>query len=224
MELLSTRHLFWLGVTVLFVVGCINMRRLPLTCRGHKLFKVSVFSLVLVSEFCWFGYRHIVADVALVRNLPLHLCDISVFVMFVALATDSRRFAELSYFPGVVGALLAVCLPAISESGAIRTIAEIRYFVTHIALVGIGFYFTFGRHYRPPVRAVLRSYAAVHVYAVVITPLNLLLGTNYFFTLSAPKQIAFIQHYPHWLFVVAVSMTFLILFSLMYLPFVRQDP
>ena len=149
MELLSTRHLFWLGVTVLFVVGCINMRRLPLTCRGHKLFKVSVFSLVLVSEFCWFGYRHIVADVALVRNLPLHLCDISVFVMFVALATDSRRFAELSYFPGVVGALLAVCLPAISESGAIRTIAEIRYFVTHIALVGIGFYFTFCRHYRP---------------------------------------------------------------------------
>jgi uncharacterized membrane protein YwaF len=146
----------------------------------------------------------------------------SVFVMFVALATNSRRFAELSYFPGVVGALLAACLPAISESGAIRTIAEIRYFVTHIVLVGIGFYLTFGRHYKPPIRAVLRSYGAVHLYAVVITPLNLLLGTNYFFTLSAPKQIAFIQHYPHWLFVVAVSMTFLILFSLMYLPFVRR--
>ena len=222
MELFSIRHLFWLGVTVLFVIGCINMRRLPLTCRWHRFFKVAVFALVLVNEVCWFGYRHIVADVALVRNLPLHLCDISVFVMFVALATDSRRFAELSYFPGVVGALLAVCLPAISESGAIRTIAEIRYFVTHIALVGIGFYLTFGRHYRPPIRAVLRSYVAVHVYALVVTPLNLFLGTNYFFTLSAPKQIAFIQQYPHWLFVVAASMTFLILFSLMYLPFVRR--
>lgn len=220
--LLSITHLFWLGESVLFVVACINMRRFALTSRWHRIFRVTVFTLVLVNELSWFCYRHLVVNLTISKNLPLHLCDISVFVMFAALATNSRRLAELSYFPGVAGALLAVCLPAIPESGSIRLIAEIRYFLTHIGLVGVGFYLTFGRQDHPPMRAVLRSYLTVHIYAVAITPLNLYLGTNYFFTLSAPKQFAFLHQYPQWVFVIAVSAVFLILFGLMYVPFVRR--
>ena len=219
MELLSARHLFWIGVSALFVIGCINMRRLPRASRWHSAFRISLFVLILVNELSWFCYRHFSADLPLSRNLPLHLCDLSIFVMFAALATRRRLFAELSYYAGVVGALLAVCLPAISETGPIRPIAEIRYFLTHIALVGVGFYLSFGCNYHPPVRAVVRSYLAIHIYALAITPLNLYLGTNYFFTLSAPKEIAFALEYPHWLFLVVVSSIFLTMFGLMHLPF-----
>lgn len=222
MELLSTRHLFWIGVAALFVIGCINMRRLPLDSSWHSAFRISLFVLILVNELSWFGYRHLSTDLPLARNLPLHLCDLSVFVMFAALATGRKLFAELSYYPGVAGALLAVCLPAISETGSIRLIAEIRYFLTHIALVGVGFYLTFGCRYKPPVKAVFRSYLAILIYALAITPLNLYLGTNYFFTLSAPKQITFALEYPHWLFLVVVSSIFLIAFGLMHLPFVGK--
>ena len=161
------------------------------------------------------------AGIPIADNLPLHLCDLSVFVLFAGLATGGRLWSELAYYAGVVGALLAVCFPAISETGAIRLIAEIRYFLTHVALVGAGFYFTFGCRYCPSARAILRSYIAVHLYALVITPLNLYLGTNYFFTLSAPKQLAFIHAYPHWLFLVVVSAIFLTVFALMHLPFAR---
>ena len=220
MELLSLRHVFWIVAGVLFVGVCINMRRLPLTSRWHTVFRSSLFVLVLISESSWFCYRHFVVNLPLVKNLPLHLCDMSVFIMFVALATNSRRFAELSYFPGVVGAFLAICFPAISESGSIRTIAEIRFFLTHISLVGVGFYLTFGRQYRPTAKAAFHSYLAVCGYALVITPVNLYLGTNYFYTLSAPGKLAFAHQYPHWVFVVAVSATFPILFALMYIPFV----
>ena len=226
MEMLSARHLLWIGVAALFAIGCINMRRLPRASRWHAAFRISLFVLILVNELSWFCYRHFAADLPLARNLPLHLCDLSAFVMFAALATGRRLFAELSYYPGVVGALLAVCLPAISETGSIRLVAEMRYFLTHIALVGVGFYLTFGCHYYPPVRAVFRSYAAILIYALAITPLNLYLGTNYFFTLSAPKEIAFALEYPHWLFVVVVSSIFLAVFGLMHLPFVwrlRRD-
>ena len=223
MELLSARHLFWISVAVLFVIGCISMRRLPRASRWHSAFRISLFVLILVNELSWFGYRHFSADLPLSRNLPLHLCDLSVFVMFAALATGKRLFAELSYYPGVVGALLAVCLPAISETGSIRLIAEIRYFLTHIALVGVGFYLTFGCHYKPPGMAVFRSYIAILIYALAITPLNLYLGTNYFFTISAPKEIAFALEYPHWLFVAVVSSIFLIVFCLMHLPFVETQ-
>ncbi len=222
MELLSARHLLWIFVAALFVIGCINMRRLPRASRWHAAFRISLFVLILVNELSWFCYRHFAADLPLARNLPLHLCDLSVFVMFAALATGRKLLADLSYYPGVVGASLAVCLPAISETGSIRLIAECRYFLTHIALVGVGFYLTYGCHYQPPAKAIIRSCLAILIYALAITPLNLYLGTNYFFTLSAPKQIAFALEYPHWLFLVVASSIFPVAFGLMHLPFVRK--
>ena len=90
MELLSAHPLSWIGVAALFVIGCINMRRLPRASRWHAAFRISLFVLILVNELSWFCYKHFAADLPLARNLPLHLCDLSVFVMFAALATGSR--------------------------------------------------------------------------------------------------------------------------------------
>lgn len=222
MEPFTSYHFFWLGLTVVFVIGCINMKRLPLDSRWHRVLRTVLFALLVINESSWFCYRHVVAQIPLVENLPLHLCDLSVFTMLFTLVTGRKLFAELAYYMGVVGALLAVCFPSIAETGDIRTIAEIRYFITHIALVGGGFYFTFGRQYHPKIGAILRSYLFIHLYALLVTPLNLSLGTNYFFVLSAPKQLGWIRQYPHWLFLVVVSLIFLFTFFLMNLPFMWQ--
>lgn len=216
MELLSARHLGWILLTVFCVAGAV--RASVLTPRGHRYLRAGLFTLVLLNESAWFAYRHFIAQIPLVQNLPLHLCDISVFALLAGLVTRHRLLAEFSYYAGVVGALLAVCFPAISEQGAIYVVAEIRYFITHIALVAAGFYFTFGRGYFPAYGAVVRSYLAILLYALLITPLNLFLGTNYFFTLKAPKQLAFLHAYPHWLFLLAVAVIFWAVFSLMHLP------
>ena len=136
-------HMVWLVATALAVVGCMRMARA--SARGHRIFCVALFVVVLVNEGAWFAYRHFAVGMPLAENLPLHLCDLSVFALLTGLATGWRPFAEWAYYPGVVGALLAVVFPAVSETGAIRAVAEVRYFVTHIALVGAGFYFTFGR-------------------------------------------------------------------------------
>ena len=194
------------------------MRHFSVESRGHRVFRASLFFILLLNESAWFLYRHVVAGVALVDNLPLHLCDISVVLVLFTLATGRRRMVELSYFAGVSGALMAVCVPAITESGAVRLLAEIRYFITHIALIGAGLYFTFGRRYYPTSGAVLRSYVAIHIYALLITPVNLSLGTNYFFTVAVPT-VDFLQQQSHWLFLTVGSLSFLFCFSLMYLPF-----
>ena len=226
MQLFSPYHFFWLGLTAVFVIACINMKRLPLDSRWHLVLRVALFALLVINEVSWFTYKYIVAQVPFVKNLPLHLCDLAFLTMLFTLATDRKLFAELAYYMGVVGALLAVCFPSISETGDIRLIAEIRYFLTHILLVGGGFYFTFGRQYRPKIGAVLRSYLFIHLYALLVTPFNLSLGTNYFYTLSAPKQLGWIHQYPHWLFLVVVSLVFLCVFSLLHLPFMwrRRQP
>ena len=101
------------------------------------------------------------------------------------------------------------------------TLNKVSHHVTHIILVGGGFYCTFGRQYHPGKGAILRSYLFIHLYALLVTPLNLHLGTNYFFTLAAPKQLGWIHQYPHWLFLAVVSLVFLGLSFLMYLPFRR---
>jgi len=221
MKPLSPDHLLWLAVTALTVAGCIAMRRFPDGSRAHFVFRRTLIAVVLANELAWFLYRHFGAGLAAVDNLPLHLCDISVFVMVLALVTNARPLVEFAYFAGVSGALLAVCVPAVSETGAIRLIAEIRYFITHVALIGVGFYLTFGRRVYPERRAILHSFAGVHLYALIITPLNLLLETNYFFTTAAPN-VDFLRAFPHWLFLAGSSLAFLLLFSLMHLPFALQ--
>ena len=213
-------HMAWLAATALFVASCIRMARASARC--HRVFRIALFAIVLGNEGTWFAYRHFVLAMPRGENLPLHLCDLSVFALLAGIATGWRPFAEWAYYPGVVGALLAVVFPAVSETGAIRAVAEVRYFVTHIALVGAGLYFTFGCGYYPPARAIVRVYLAIAAYAVAVTPLNMYLGTNYFFTISAPKEVAFIHAYPHWLFLAAVSAIFLAAFGLMHLPFVRM--
>ena len=215
--MISLPHIAWLAATAAFVIGCICMAHMSI--QSHRTFRIALFVGVLINEGAWFAYRHFTVGMRLAENLPLHLCDLSVFALLAGLATNQRFFAEWAYFPGVVGALLAVIFPAVSETGAIRPIAEARYFITHIALVGVGFYLTFGRAYHPEARAILRIYAAIVGYAILVTPLNLYLNTNYFYTLSAPAEVRFIHAFPHWFFLGAVSATFLAAFGLLYLPF-----
>ena len=202
------------------------MRRWPPTGRAHATFRLALFALVLVNELGWFAYRHFVVGIPIADNLPLHLCDLSVFVLFAGLATGGRLWSELAYYAGVVGALLAVCFPAISETGSIRPIAETRYFLTHIALVGAGVLF----HLWGAATARRRGRFCVAISPFTSTPWPLPRSTCIsapiiFFTLSAPKQLAFIHAYPHWLFLVVVSAIFLTVFALMHLPFAwpRRD-
>ena len=213
-------HMAWLAATALFVASCIRMARASARC--HRVFRIALFAIVLGNEGAWFAYRHFVLAMPLGENLPLHLCDLSVFALMAGIATGWRPFAEWAYYPGVVGALMAVAFPAVSETGAIRAVAEARYFLTHIALVGVGFYLTWGCGYYPPARAIVRVYLAILAYAAAVTPLNLYLGTNYFFTISAPEEVGFIHAYPHWLFLAAVSAIFLAAFGLMHLPLARK--
>ena len=219
LKLFSPYHIFWLVLTAIVIVGCINMKRFPLDSQWHRVLRRAFFVLLVFNESGWFIYRHAVAEIPLVKNLPLHLCDTAVFIMLLTLVTGRKQLAELSYYVGVVSALLAICFPAITETGDIRTIAEVRYFATHIVLAGGGFYFTFGRHHHPSRGAILRSYLFIHVYALLVTPLNLKLGTNYFFTLAGPEPLSWVHEYPHWVFLVTVSMIFLFTFTLMHLPF-----
>ena len=220
MQIFSLYHFFWIGVTISFVVGCYQMGRIPFSSVLHKVFRFSLFTLVAFNEATWFIYRHYILEIPIIRSLPLHLCDISVFIMLYTLISKCRWTGELLYFMGAVGALLAVCMPAINEVGDIQLIAEIRYFITHIALVGVGVYFTFGIRFFPTYSATWRSYGFVNLYALLITPLNILLGTNYFFTLAAPQQLIFLSVFPHWLFLLGVSLVFLLTFNLLYVPFI----
>ena len=59
MELLSPSHLFWLALTVLFVMGCFHMRRLALESRWHRRFRAALFIVVAANEIAWFSYRHV---------------------------------------------------------------------------------------------------------------------------------------------------------------------
>lgn len=220
MDLFSFQHLCWIIGALLFSALCIAIRRLGKETKWHTVLRWTLFSIVFVNEVWWFLFSLWCLDYPFQYNLPLHLCDFSIIVLLIGLATRRRIFCDLAYFVGVPGAALAILFPDIAEVGGIQSIAIARFFVTHIALFGIGFYLTFGIRYYPSYWRAIISFVVIHLYALLLTPVNLWLDTNYFFLRSpAASAPAFLQAFPHWAYIGAFMLFFFVVISLLWIPF-----
>jgi hypothetical integral membrane protein (TIGR02206 family) len=111
------------------------------------------------------------------NSLPLHVCDIAVWVAPLALLTQARWLRTLLYFFGIGLSTQAFVTPVVDEG-----VAHVRYWlfwVGHTQIVGSAIYDVGVLGYRPRFRDVLVAGGALIAYAAAIMPLNLWLGVNY---------------------------------------------
>jgi hypothetical integral membrane protein (TIGR02206 family) len=191
MTLFSLKHLMWMTASLLFGVACILFARVPPESRLHKIFCRSLFWIVLVNEIAWSLFRHFYLHVPLRENLPLHQSDLTFFNLLLGVATKKRIFCDVAYFVGIPGAFLGILLPHIEETGMFLNASIARYYLTHGAMFGVGFYLTFGIKYYPPFLSVFKTFAVILVFWLLLIPINQFLGTNYFYVMhpahSAPR-------------------------------------
>lgn len=184
------------------------------------MFRYAVAAVVFLNELLWTLFRHFSLHVPVRENLPLHLCDLSFFILLLGLVRPTDRLADLAYFLGVPGALLAMFFPSIPETGAVGALAVFRFYLTHGAIFLTGFYLTFGRSYFPPYRSALISFVVLHLYALLLFPVNMALRTNYLYLFAIPDSVpASIRSLPHWGYIATSSIFFFAIFSLLWLAF-----
>lgn len=162
------------------------------------------------------------------ESLPLHLCDIGLVVVVVALvgigrlphtpaaeyapagrgiaaapaAAPSRRGArwqhlyELAYFWGLGGTLQALLTPDLEDP--LPAFDSVRYFVTHGGIVTAVLVLTLGFGLRPLPGSPRRVWLLTAALALVVLPLDLLLGANYMYLAGPPKRPSLIDYLGRW--------------------------
>jgi hypothetical integral membrane protein (TIGR02206 family) len=220
-QFLSFEHITGIAA-VCIVIGALalGMRSFPKPAFGQvsRILIAGVLVLAvggeLVLDIVWFGFniRH---------HVPLHLCDVSLAALLVALLWRRQWFFEFAYYFGVPGAVIALLTPDIGEPGF--SSGCFRFFFVHAASLAGVTVLIGGLGMRPGRGAPLRAVVAGHLYVLVAGTFNAVTGTNYGYLCGPPGVPSPVDYLGPWpWYLIAFEAGGLALVAAMSLPFARR--
>lgn len=133
-------------------------------------------------------------------ELPLHLCNINIILVVIALFVNSRTILGLSFFSSFLGALAAILMPPAEFVGySIMIPRMLGYYITHFSVLLILPILAGLDLYKPKysdIKPVLTVFCAT---TIIITGINILFiktgldsSCNYFYTMN-PGGISLLE-------------------------------
>ncbi|MBR5878986.1 MAG: TIGR02206 family membrane protein [Akkermansia sp.] len=154
------------------------------------------------------------------QNLPLHYCSMMLLVAVIALWTRNRTACWVLYFGALTACLQGLITPALDSD--FPTLRYIFFFCLHGILMPAALAVPLILRLRARFRDVLISLFLMDVYLLLIHPVNLMLGTNYGFTIKSPVPGCILDYLgPAPWYYVFLQLPVIGLFGCMYL-FVRE--
>jgi hypothetical integral membrane protein (TIGR02206 family) len=202
---------------VLILAACIVISVL---CRRKRLAPGTVRQAIgwglVVNELIWWAFRYSHEGLHL-WNLPLQLCDVTLWMSALACLTLAPPVVEFAYFGGVAGAGMAVLTPDLWSPWP--TYPAIYFFVAHGGIVLAVSALVFGRI--SPLRpgAVWRAFAILVGYAALVGAVNAVAGTNFMYLCRKPKGASLLDSLGPWpMYLIAGAAVALALFWLLWIP------
>lgn len=146
--------------------------------------------------------------------LPLHLCDLSLLAVMVALIWKNQIAWELAFYWGLGGSIPAMITPDIPL--AFPHFYFVTFFIHHGGIIFGVLYLAFSGKYPLPFSSIKRVWIITHVYVLFIAIFNFTMKTNYLFLCSKPSQPSLIDYLGPWpLYILGLEVIFT--FSLFFL-------
>ena len=154
------------------------------------------------------------------QNLPLHYCSMMLLVAVIALWTRNRTACWVLYFGALTACLQGLITPALERD--FPTLRYFLFFCVHGILMPAALAVPLLLNLKARFRDVLISLFLMDVYLMLIHPVNLILGTNYGFTMERPVPGCILDYLgPAPWYYLLLQIPVIGLFSCMYL-FVRD--
>jgi hypothetical integral membrane protein (TIGR02206 family) len=221
-RLFGTGHLIALAILVLINLSLIWLRK----SQSQKLkdgVRYTIVAILIIAESSWHIWNIVIGKWSIQTHLPFHLCAVLVWSSVIMLLTKNYRIFEFIYFLGIAGASQAVITP---EAG-IYGFPHYRVFQTlfaHGAIVTGAIFMTVVEGYRPTWASFKRVVIWLNIYALIVTGINVLIGSNYLYTLQKPNSASLIDFLGPWPFyLLALELLALLLCLLLYLPWYLKD-
>jgi hypothetical integral membrane protein (TIGR02206 family) len=171
---------------------------------------------LVLNELVWWCFRYSHEGVHL-WNLPLQLCDVTLWMTALACFTLAPALVEFAYFAGFAGAAMALLTPDLFQPWP--KYPAIYFFVGHGGIVvGIAV-LVLGRI--APLRsgAVWRAFGMLIAYAALVGTFNAFTHANYIYLCRKPGNASLLDMMGVWpVYLVAGAVAALALFWLLWLP------
>lgn len=220
--LFSAQHLLPLAILAWLIV-LLYRSRFALRRREdwRKIITYGLGMLLILFEAVLYIWYFTFDRFSLSQSLPFQLCSLSYILTILMLFFPAYRLYEFLYFAGIGGAMQALLTPTAILSG-FPHFTYFYFFLGHGAIVWVALYMTWVHGYRPTWRSIGRVLLALNGLLAVITPLNYVTGGNYFFVAYKPFEGTLLDLLGPWpWYLLSLEGVAIILFTLMYLPFMR---
>lgn len=216
----GTPHLFVMGLTLALPIVLSGLARSAGDGRTAKSIAYLLAAMLLVNDVTAGGYRLLQFGLDyFIRNyLPLHICGVAILVTAGTLIFRSRRTYEIAYFWGLAGSANAVITPGAIETG-FPSWRFFQYFIAHSGIVVGVLYATWGLGMRPTLGGLFRAFIMLNVFALAVSIINLLLGSNYMYLSKPPWGTVSPFFFAPWPWYIPIlDAVALVLFFAVYLP------
>jgi hypothetical integral membrane protein (TIGR02206 family) len=215
-------HLF--GLVHLLILAAVPLvaglfaavqRRLAPGSKGPRL---AMAVLLFLSSVGYYGYLALHGQLTFPDHLPLELCDVSLWLVIVALLTLKPAVFELAYYWGMAGASMSLLTPNLTDSSPV--FLSVQFFADHGLIVAGALYLTWSGLMRPRAGSVARAMVAVNIYAAFVGTFDAIFKTDYMFLCAKPATVSLLTFLGPWpLYILSGEGVGVLLFWLLYLPF-----
>jgi hypothetical integral membrane protein (TIGR02206 family) len=168
------------------------------------------------NELIWWAFRYSHEGVH-VANLPLQLCDLTVWITVWACLKPVPIVVEFAYFAGLAGAGMALLTPDLWSPWP--SYPAVYFFIAHGGVVVGVAVLAFGRVARLSRHAPWRAFGLLLAYSAVVGGIDAVLGANYMYLCRKPKNASLLDAFGPWpMYLAAGAAAALALFWLLWLP------
>lgn len=215
MTLFGPVHLALIAATVFCAIALsLLCRTRPATRRPVRIW---LGIGLIVNELIWWVYRYSHEGFRFPHNMPLQLCDVTLWMTALACVTARPRLVEFAYFAGIAGAGMAILTPDLWSPWP--TYPAIYFFIAHGGIVAGAVALVWGKVVALRPRAMWSAFAILAGYAVLVGVFNAIFGTNYMYLCRKPANASLLDSLGPWpLYIAAGAAVALALFWLLWLP------
>jgi hypothetical integral membrane protein (TIGR02206 family) len=219
LHLFGIVHLAILAAVPLLAVLLAGVQRM--LTPGSRAVRVALSLLLLLCTILYYGSYAVHGEQMFPNHLPLELCDISLWLVILALLTLKPAIFDLAYYFALAGASMSLLTPDLLEPSLFLSV---QFFADHGLIVTSVLYLVWSGQARPRPGSVGRAMLVVNILAVFIGAFDSIFKTDYMFLRARPETVSLLTFLGPWpWYIVASEGVAFILFLLLYLPFRRTN-
>jgi len=179
-------------------------------------FILSIIPLIAVLSRMYVQYH--TGEFTYLEHLPLFVCRLVSFILPVLFITKNKPLFGVLYFWIIAGTTNALITPDIVYG--LPHVESIFYWAIHSGLVMGILYGVFVFGWRPQRRDIWRAFLYANGYLIFIHLFNVIVGSNYSYTMHKPVNGSILDFFGPWPWYLATGQALaLALFLIFYIPF-----